>query len=250
MFHPESLPPEVPSKPPELVTTNTRFENDPWEDIKKEPQTINKNILETFRLLNKEEYRLGEENARENAKKIDLDDLMDPSQKSSSVVPVVNGFSFLVEPTPIPTTKDPIFTWGSISGTPVLLEPNTPSSTPFHVQETSSRDKLAHALADKSQKKKNKQSKSNPTFFGPATPAQRFIQNSIRAGPFDSQLRSSYTPKHASTPRGDPSTPMSMRKRAATPNPTDNERSKKVKVEPQTTTVLEPISGSITDNLI
>lgn len=63
--------------------------------------------------------------------------------------PKVNGYGFVSTPKPSELGA-PKMTWGSISSTPIALEPSQPS--PFRLAELSEREKLARKLAEKAQK--------------------------------------------------------------------------------------------------
>jgi protein DGCR14 len=62
--------------------------------------------------------------------------------------PRVNGFGFLCTPSPCPgVDDDPLFTWGAVEGTPLLLpEDDCPGFNPFRVQQPSARERVAAGL--------------------------------------------------------------------------------------------------------
>lgn len=193
------------------------------------------------------------------------------NERSESLIPQVNGYSFLLPPTPVPTKHAPIVTWGSITGTPVALEPVTPSSS-FRVPETSARDKVALALAEQAQKKIKQRAQATPVPFSPRSQtAQKFVDSLTKRNTGFDALRSSYTP--SASPRtqsggifATPATPASTRKRTQTPNPAKEKPKKKAKVDPEIMSVEasaeKPIAApaapvatstrksSITDNLL
>uniref|UniRef100_A0A8D8KXI6 Protein DGCR14 homolog n=1 Tax=Culex pipiens TaxID=7175 RepID=A0A8D8KXI6_CULPI len=74
----------------------------------------------------------------------------------ASFTPQVRGFNFVKSPSPCPgVTDSPLFTWGEIEGTPFRLDggdtPMHPASSgpSFRITETSKRENLALALAEK-----------------------------------------------------------------------------------------------------
>jgi protein DGCR14 len=63
--------------------------------------------------------------------------------------PRVGGYGFLVTPSPAPGVDDdaPMFTWGAVEGTPLLLHDDPmPGYQPFKVQEKSQREELAERM--------------------------------------------------------------------------------------------------------
>ena len=66
-----------------------------------------------------------------------------------SDTPKVNGYSFVSTPKPSELGA-PKMTWGSLSSTPVSIDPPAPS--PFRLAEIPERDKLARKLAEKAEK--------------------------------------------------------------------------------------------------
>jgi protein DGCR14 len=69
--------------------------------------------------------------------------------RSRADTPKVNGYSFVSTPKPTELGA-PKMTWGSLSSTPISIEPAQPS--PFRLAEVTEREKLARKLAEKAQK--------------------------------------------------------------------------------------------------
>ena len=148
--------------------------------------------------------------------------------------PQVNGFGFVCTPSPCPgVDDDPIFTFGSVQGTPLMLaEDDCPGFNPFKLQSTSLRERLGVELAHKKGSGPGIASriisKGRPTsgrMHTPGTPgtprlseaARRLAKRTVgaMAGELaaDPQLRASYrraTP-HGSERRGTPHTPLTPR---------------------------------------
>jgi protein DGCR14 len=79
---------------------------------------------------------------------------MNVGGRGSSAVPEspkVNGFGFICTPSPCPGVDDePLFTYGSVQGTPLLLaEDDCPGFNPFKVQQESVRERIGVELARK-----------------------------------------------------------------------------------------------------
>ncbi|XP_076346064.1 ess-2 splicing factor homolog [Tachypleus tridentatus] len=148
--------------------------------------------------------------------------------------PKVNGYSFVVTPSPAPgVTESPLMTWGEIEGTPFRLDgsdtplPQSSGGPQFKIPDLPSREKLAISLADqaaKNQRAKKEQalkrvqsSLLHPSRCGtgtPKTPTDRLSSMSpaaqllarsklgIHRGS-DHALRASYTPSPSHTPSQD-----------------------------------------------
>ena len=152
--------------------------------------------------------------------------------------PRVGGYGFLVTPSPAPGVDDeaPMFTWGAVDGTPLLLHNDDPMPgyQPFKVQAKTEREELAERMYKRTVKKKdargefrevrqearaaslgpaagiskNRVSRSSTPHIGGArapTPvlseAARRLAAKVGLGPkdsFDKQLRASY---RGTTPR-------------------------------------------------
>uniref|UniRef100_T1J2N2 Uncharacterized protein n=1 Tax=Strigamia maritima TaxID=126957 RepID=T1J2N2_STRMM len=177
--------------------------------------------------------------------------------------PKVNGYGFVVTPSPAPgVDASPLMTWGEIEGTPFLLDSgNTPASTrtpgpSFHIADMPARDKLAHELADKA-RQKNKLTKKDalkrmhdnlvtPKRLESMSPAAQRLASSrlrIRMGT-DKALMASYTPSRpttgsiASTPNCTP-TPLSGQLSLVSPRAVIKELKK-----------VSEAGTSLTDNLL
>lgn len=80
---------------------------------------------------------------------------IDGNTISSSFASNMRGYSFVKTPSPNPgANESPLMTWGQIEGTPFLLDgsdtPIRPSTGPsFHIAETSKRESIGLALAEK-----------------------------------------------------------------------------------------------------
>ncbi|KAL6069551.1 DiGeorge syndrome critical region protein 14 [Balamuthia mandrillaris] len=128
---------------------------------------------------------------RENIQSFDLDDLRASRRRMApSDSPRVNGYGFVVTPSPAPGRdggESPFMTWGSIEGTPLLLGelddlPVDISSArearggpQFEVKEESPREKLAMKLAESASKemlKRNKPSKASSLRSPMRTPSR------------------------------------------------------------------------------
>lgn len=159
--------------------------------------------------------------------------------------PRVGGYGFLVTPSPAPGVDDdaPMFTWGAVDGTPLLLNDDPlPGYQPFKVQEKSNREELADRMYKRTVMKKDARGEfrgfrqdSHATSLAPgsgiaktrisrsstpslgaraATPvlseAARKLAAKVGMGPrtsIDSQLRASY---RGTTPRTGAQTPASV----------------------------------------
>ncbi len=131
--------------------------------------------------------------------------------------PRVGGYGFVsMTPSPAPDAS-PFTTWGTIEGTPILLDTNTRGPV-FKVPETPKREELAHKLVDQSTKAK-KLKMTNKGFMSPRVAASPYTA--------DMQLRASYqsplakrlaTPTRATTPvpKSSPATPSPLSKPSST----------------------------------
>eukprot|EP01120_Amphizonella_sp_Union-15-10_P015725 TRINITY_DN8139_c0_g1_i1.p1 TRINITY_DN8139_c0_g1~~TRINITY_DN8139_c0_g1_i1.p1 ORF type:complete len:460 (-),score=112.40 TRINITY_DN8139_c0_g1_i1:40-1419(-) len=136
--------------------------------------------------------------------KIDLDDLLGSPKRAVPQSPKVNGYGFVLTPSPVPGASDasPFITWGKIESTPMRLDPtDTPldlsrtESTPqFRVPEPPFREKIGHKLAEKT-RKRNIMSSSSRGKNTPLSSAGRDLVEKLakRSGSIeDRQLRASY----------------------------------------------------------
>lgn len=199
-----------PSK--EILKENTRLD----EDIFKKPDS---SLIQEKSHHKLQKLRNG---------KIDLDDLRTPTLFLDS--PQIGGYSFVMTPSPVPGSNgdEPLLTWGTIDGTPVILE--SPRSTmigssrifpsysasssghSFHLPEVSEREQLAHKLVEKSREKSrakvSQQSKTNTPLRSPSP---------LHPSSVDLQLRASYsTPsRKRSLPSSASNTPISKTPRTS-----------------------------------
>ena len=163
--------------------------------------------------------------------------------------PRVGGYGFLVTPSPAPGVDDdaPMFTWGAVDGTPLLLNDDPmPGYQPFKVQEKTEREELAERMYKRTVAKKDARGEfrdlrqdarangfgmargsgvtkhsraATPKFSGSraATPvlseAARKLAAKVGLGPHggvDKQLRASYRGTPHRTPRTGAQTPASL----------------------------------------
>lgn len=175
-----------------------------------------------------------------------VSDGLPPSVPAS---PRVGGFGFLVTPSPAPGVDDdaPMFTWGAVEGTPLLLSDDPmPGYQPFKVQQRTEREELAERMYKRTVAKKDARGEfrelredartggigvsrgsgvtkhtraATPNFSGPraATPvlseAARRLAAKVGLGPHggvDQQLRASYRGTPHRTPRTGAQTPSSL----------------------------------------
>ena len=123
--------------------------------------------------------------------------------------PKVGGFGFLSTPSPGPgVDESPFITWGSVEGTPLRLDNESPSTTPgpsFRLSELSTRDKIALGLAERSNSKK-KQKTPNPLLNRNSTPLRSSATPiSTPQSSWSNSLRATYaTPKKRPAPTPSP----------------------------------------------
>ncbi|XP_055301973.1 splicing factor ESS-2 homolog [Sitodiplosis mosellana] len=123
------------NKKQEIEYSNTRLTSNPFND-RQNKDTINELAKSQPNILN---GRVG----------------IDGNTLSSSTERNVRGFSFVSTPSPAPgVAESPLMTWGELEGTPFRLDgsdtPIRPSAGPsFHIAETSKRESIALALAEK-----------------------------------------------------------------------------------------------------
>jgi len=201
MYIPEgegSFPEDKPSKPREIIYTNTRLEVNPFDEGKQAVVMANKAAA----------------NAQTKTGKIDVEG----REVAAEETPQVNGYSFVATPSPMPGAEEsPFMTWGEIEGTPFRLDasdtpiPKTPGPA-FVIPNVPSRDKLAFDLAERHSKshraRKEKainQIKSHPSQQSPfagrlstlSPAAQRLVDKQPGLGirkSSDRALHASYTP--------------------------------------------------------
>lgn len=121
------------NKKQEVEYSNTRFRGNPFNE-----QQSKDTITE-----------LAKQQSRNNSFQYGIDG------NTLSNTPNVRGFSFVKTPSPHPGVADsPLMTWGELEGTPFRLDgsdtPLRPSAGPsFHIAETSKRENIGLALAEK-----------------------------------------------------------------------------------------------------
>jgi len=245
MYHPDGAPKsdaevQLESKGPPKETTikNTRF-NGPIYDLssmnppKGTPEQIY-GMLGTELLMQRRTQKDG---------KVDLDQLKG-TPRNMMESPKVGGYGFVLTPSPAPGVEmSPFTTWGSVEGTPLLLDPTeTPisfgSGPSFKIPEVPKREKLGIELSEKAKKR---------TKVAPLTPK---TPNGKRMST-DSQLRASY-----STPslkkRGSSVPRMSITpKSGASPSPSIVVTPRKFRSSNVSHNVKTPNStSSLTDGLL
>jgi len=201
MYIPEgegSFPEDKPSKPREIIYTNTRLEVSPFDEGKQAVAIANAAAA----------------NAQAKSGKIDVEG----REVAAEETPQVNGYSFVATPSPMPGAEEsPFMTWGEIEGTPFRLDASdTPipktAGPAFVIPNVPSRDKLAFDLAERHSKshrdRKEKainQIKSHPSQQSPfagrlstlSPAAQRLVDKQPGLGirkSSDRALHASYTP--------------------------------------------------------
>jgi len=201
MYIPEgegSVAEDKPSKPREIVHSNTRLEISPFDEGKQAVAIANKAAA----------------NMQAKTGKIDVEG----REVAAEETPQVNGYSFVATPSPMPGVEEsPFMTWGEIEGTPFRLDasdtpiPKTPGPA-FVIPSVPTRDKLAFDLAERHSKshraRKEKainQIKSHPSQQSPfagrlatlSPAAQRLVDKQPGLGirkSSDRALHASYTP--------------------------------------------------------
>jgi len=201
MYIPEgegSVAEDKPSKPREIIHSNTRLEVCPFDEGKQAVAIANKAAA----------------NAQAKSGKIDVEG----REVAGEETPQVNGYSFVATPSPMPGAEEsPFMTWGEIEGTPFRLDasdtpiPKTPGPA-FVMPNVPTRDKLALDLAERHSKshraRKEKainQIKSHPSQQSPfagrlstlSPAAQRLVDKQPGLGirkSSDRALHASYTP--------------------------------------------------------
>jgi len=168
--------------------------------------------------------------------------------------PKVVSYNFVSTPTITPgVDASPLMTWGSVEGSPLLLEPlDTPIAInsvgpTFQIAHDSEREKVARELSDKSAakvrqrvlqhtpKRKLNEVSASPVRKGDLSPAVRELlhKSMPKKTAIDTQLRASYSPAvHKNKSSTTPATP-----KISTPG-TPNSSSTPI------------IQSSITDNLL
>lgn len=256
MYVPDGVAPserelnEMKSKQREIVHSSTRFQKSPFNELANR-QAISDAAQIQARL---KEGKIG----------------VDGKELLPSDSPKVNGYGFVVTPSPAPgVSESPLMTWGEIEGTPFLLDGgsstpgnNTPGPT-FHIAAVPARDKLALELAEKARQRHrtNKEdalkavqenlasplrlrSRCTPERLGTMSSAAQRLASSrlgIRMGT-DKALMASYTPTRQATPSGS-TTPR------VTPVVTRQTKSPAVTPKlPKSTPEVEHVS--LTDNLL
>jgi len=139
-------------------------------------------------------------------KKFDLDDLLG-SPKKEEDTPSFNGYKLVTAPSPSPEEMDPIFTWGTVEDTSIILDPDDnvnlmlhiPLDGPeFKVPETSKKELVALSLAQKavdSMKERTKRTNSSrrtPQRKGTISKAGQNLKSRLTKTPIFSELRASY----------------------------------------------------------
>jgi protein DGCR14 len=128
----------------------------------------------------------------------------------------------MLTPSPAPgVDQSPFMTWGSIEGTPLIVETETPlrghSGPTFKIPDTSRREKLVHELVDESNKQKKQKmlgSKKDVRYSPMRSPGPG-------SSPMDHQLRASYaSPVTKKTPRGASTPNVYVTPKVFTPNRT------------------------------
>jgi len=112
----------------------------------------------TYELIGNEQAALLAKRKAEKDAKINLDEIRGYKSYNTDS-PKVGGYGFVMTPTIEPGVEaSPFTTWGSIDGTPLLVETSTPmgfgSGPNFKVPETPKREQLAIDLAEKNSKAK------------------------------------------------------------------------------------------------
>lgn len=125
--------------------------------------------------------------------KVNLDEVRGLIPKDSSS-PKVRGYGFVATPSPAPgVDASPFTTWGTIEGTPLLLDLDIDTSKlsgpidgpQFKLPETSRREQLAMELTDKMLNKNKRKEPSTPK-RSMASPSPLHV---------DHQLKASYSPR-------------------------------------------------------
>lgn len=153
--------------------------------------------------------------------RIDLDKLR-TEEVLPGDTPKVGGYGFMATPSPAPgVDASPFTTWGSIEGTPLMLDPpDTPYSShsgpSFSMQESSQRERVAQSLTEKT----NTKLKGGTLVRTSKVTQSPFRQTPRTPSSLDQQLRASYrspvvrgpsTPgRFSRTPRGVDVTPSPL----------------------------------------
>ncbi|KAJ8312152.1 hypothetical protein KUTeg_009525 [Tegillarca granosa] len=140
------------SKPREIIHANSRFQYNPWNQMK------SKEML----------AKAASDKAVSNCGKIGHDG----KEILPTETPKINGYGFVATPSPAPgVDESPLMTWGEIEGTPFRLEggatPLVNAGAPaFKIPDIPRRDQIGMELAEKASKahrdKKEKALKSLP----------------------------------------------------------------------------------------
>jgi len=180
---------QIPGPPKEIVHSNTRLEVShqyPYPQEKR-PEVVWGMLDQSTPQL------LGKRRADRDADHVDLDDLFGTpsshrgghSQTAVDESPMVGGYRFVATPSPAPgVDMSPFTTWGSIRGTPVLLDPSSTPGPVFKLPETPRREKVALELTEKTgQKMRQKRARFTPTHISSlSTPPSTIFRNSRTTG--------------------------------------------------------------------
>jgi len=246
--------------PKEIVRQNTRFDGQTGTTSNFGKTKQDKEAQQIYEVLGKEEQEIFNARRNKNAK-VYLDEIRGYVKAIES--PSVRGYGFVMTPSPAPgVDASPFTTWGSIDGTPMMLDP---SSTPgpiggptFSIPETSRREQVAMNLADKATA--SFKSPKNIPLKRIATPKRS--GNTPNKGTYtprspmttDFQLRKSYstTPTKLgviASPISKRSTPISSPSIVVTPK-SRNKRINRTPIDSLTNNSTPTTSSSLTDNLL
>eukprot|EP00697_Spironema_sp_BW2_P012253 gnl/Spiro4/28451_TR14050_c0_g1_i1.p1 gnl/Spiro4/28451_TR14050_c0_g1~~gnl/Spiro4/28451_TR14050_c0_g1_i1.p1 ORF type:complete len:587 (+),score=181.80 gnl/Spiro4/28451_TR14050_c0_g1_i1:65-1762(+) len=241
-----------------IVLANTRFDRMVYDD--KKTQKENTLSAEAQQRLLDAGGGAGPEamallNRQRANHKYDLDDFFGtPKKPAVAASPQVNGYRFVVTPSPAPGDggMSPFMTWGEVEGTPIIIDPwNSPGTGPaplFTIKEPSKRELAGIMLAEKAAKSSRKRTgmkasqavQASPTLSRMYSPkvvsspqlseaakalirSKQSPRNSLLLSN-DSQLRASYgtTPKSkpgSTTPSGSARNSLSGNTPRSTPAP-------------------------------
>lgn len=237
--------------PKQTVLENTRFQPQTIQPTEKD-QSNNEAM---YSMLGAEERAMLLHRKQLKDGKIDLDELRGFKKVAVPMSPKVGGYGFVLTPSPAPgVDASPFTTWGSIEGTPLLLDvsstPYTPGPT-FKIPDTPKREQVAMQLnetvKDKAKKLKEKAQQAKQNLKSPARGSTPQTDTQLRASYSSPKVKSGHAPFSPFKSISSPITKSSKTRTPSTPKIVVAAKNKSTEspLEQQPAT-----SSSLTDNLL